>query len=58
MVNRSFQSFGKENTGEFTIANINYFSNLEFGWVKYWQITFILPNSPKISPTKILRYTV
>ena len=24
-MNRSFQSFGKENVGEFTIANISYF---------------------------------
>ena len=24
--NRSFQSFGEENVGEFTIANISYFS--------------------------------
>ena len=29
--------------------------NLEFGWVKYWRMTFVLP---KFSPTKILRYTV
>jgi len=27
----------------------------KFGWVKYWQMTF---NSPKFSPTGILRYTV
>ena len=33
VANRSFQSFGEENVGKFTIANI---SNLEFGWVKYW----------------------
>ena len=24
--------------------------NLEFGWVKYWRMAFILPNSPKLSP--------
>ena len=35
MANQSFQSFGEENVGEFTIANISYFSNQEFGWVKY-----------------------
>ena len=29
MVNWSFHSFGKENVGEFTIANISYFS--EYG---------------------------
>ena len=29
LVNRSFQSFGKENVGEFTITTINYYS--EFG---------------------------
>ena len=27
-MNRSFQSFGKENVGKFTIANFSYFSNL------------------------------
>ena len=34
--------------GEFTIANISYF----------WQIIFVLPNSPKFSPTRILQYMV
>ena len=34
--NQSVQSFGKKNVDEFTIANISYFSDLEFGWVKYW----------------------
>ena len=33
------KSFGEENVGEFTITNISYFSNLEFGWVKYWHNT-------------------
>ena len=23
---------------------------LEFGWVKYWQMTFVLSNSPKFFP--------
>jgi len=27
----------------------------KFGWVKYWRMTF---NSPKFSPTRILRYMV
>ena len=26
--------------------------NLEFGWVKYWRMTFVLPNSPKFAPPK------
>jgi len=30
----------------------------KFGWVKYWRITFNLPNSLKFSPTTILLYTV
>ena len=30
----------------------------KFGWVKYWQMTFNLPNSPKFSPTRILCYMV
>ena len=29
-----------------------------FGWVKYCQMAFILPNSPKFSPTRCLCYTV
>ena len=57
LTNPSFQSFGEENAGEFTIANISYFSEFGFGWVKYWQMTFVLPNSPTFSPTKILHYT-
>ena len=55
MANQSFQSFGEKNVGEFIIANINY---LKFGWVKYWRMTFVSPNSPKFSPTRILHYTV
>ena len=41
-MNQSFQSFGKEIVGEFTIANVSYFS--EYGiWLGniYWQMTFI-----------------
>jgi len=30
----------------------------KFGWVKYWQMTFNSPNSPKSSPTTILHYMV
>jgi len=30
----------------------------KFGWVKYWQMAFNLPNSPKFSPATILHYTV
>ena len=33
LANQSFQSFGKASIGKFTIDNISYFSNLEFGWV-------------------------
>ena len=29
-----------------------------FSWVKYWQMAFNSPNSPKYSPTRILRYMV
>ena len=38
LVNQLFQSFGEENVGKFTIANISYGTlvNLEFSWVKYW----------------------
>jgi len=30
----------------------------KFGWVKHWQMTFNLPNSPNFSPAKILLYMV
>jgi len=30
----------------------------KFGWVKYWRMTFNLPNSPKFSPATILHYTL
>ena len=33
LTNRSFQSFGEESFGKLTIANISYFSNLEFSWL-------------------------
>ena len=29
-----------------------------FGCVKYWQMEINLPNSPKFSPARILRYTI
>ena len=35
LANRSFQSFGEENVGKFTMANIATLVNLEFGGVKY-----------------------
>ena len=41
LANRLFQSFVKENVGKFIIANISSLLNLEFCWVKYWQIMFI-----------------
>ena len=59
LANRSFQSFGEENVGEFTATYIlATLVNLEFGWVKYWRMTFLLPNSPKFFPARILHYTV
>ena len=30
----------------------------KIGWVKYWQMIYNSPNSPKFSPTRILRYMV
>jgi len=30
----------------------------KFGWVKYLQMPFNLPNLPKFSPTTIFHYTV
>ena len=32
--------------------------NLEFRWVKFWQMTFVLPNLLKFSPARILHYTI
>ena len=55
LANRSFQSFGEEIVGDFTIATL---VNLEFGWVKYWQLTFISPNWPKFPMPDFLFYTV
>ena len=61
MANRSFQILGKENVGKFTNANIGYFSDSGI-WLgfffKYWQMIFVLPNSPKFSPARILYYMV
>ena len=44
-----FRVLDRTNVGKFTIANISYLVNLEFGLVKYWQMMFILPNSPKVT---------
>ena len=49
-----------------THAHVNFLSGSrefyknggKFGWIKYWQMTFNSPNSPKFSPATILRYTV
>ena len=30
----------RQDVGDFTIANISYISNVEFGWVKYWRMAF------------------
>ena len=35
LANQSFQIFGKENVGEFTIANISYFSESEIWLLRY-----------------------
>ena len=37
------------------LVNLHY---LEFCWVTYWQMAFSSLNSPKLSPAKILHYTV
>ena len=37
---------------------IKHLATYNFGWVKYWRMTFVLPNSPKFSPTKTLHHTV
>ena len=55
LANRSFQNFGEGNVGEFTIANIAVWNLVGF---LYWRMVFDSSNSPKFSPTKILRYMV
>ena len=59
MASQSFHEFwwGKcwQIYNSYTLATL---VNLEFGWVKYWRMAFVLLNSLKFSPTKILHYTV
>ena len=43
--------------GEFKLQ-LSKCSYQEFGWVKYWQMMFVLPNLTKFSRTTVLRYTV
>ena len=45
------------------LVNLQYLTlatlvNLEFGWVKYWQMAFRSPNSSKFSLAKIFCYMV
>ena len=58
MVNRSFQSSGEENVGEFTIANISYFSESGIWLGKILVNDVRFAKFTKISPAKILCYTV
>ena len=43
------------NVGKFIRLTLAIYMNLEFGLVKYWQMTFVLP---KFSPARILCYKV
>jgi len=43
---------------EFTPQISTHKNGDKSGWVKYWQMTFNSPNSPKFSPATILLYTV
>ena len=54
-MNRLFQSFDKENFGEFKILK---HSTLEFGGVKILAHDICFPKFIKVFPARILRYTV
>ena len=51
MANQSFQSFGKENVGEFTMANISYFSEsgIWLGKILANYVRFAKVSPPKFS---------
>ena len=53
LVNRLFNSFGEENVGKFTIANISYFSESGIWLGKILVNGICLAKFTKISPTKI-----
>ena len=54
LTNRSFWSFGEKNVGEFTTANISYFteSGIWLGKI-LGNDKIVLPKSPKFSPATI-----
>ena len=61
MANQSLQSFGAENVGEFTTANISYFSEsaIWLGKILANDVCFgKFAKFTKVFPTRILRYTV
>ena len=58
LVNLSFQSFGEENAGEFTIANIDYFTESRVWLGKILANDICFAKFPKIFPAKILHYAV
>ena len=53
-----FMSFGKENVGEFTLANISYFSEPGIWLGKLLANGICFAKFAKVFPTKIWRYTV
>ena len=57
LANRSFHSFDKENVGEFTIANISYFSEHGIWLDKILANDVRFIKFSKVFPTRILRYT-
>ena len=58
LANRSFQIFGEENVGEFTLTNFSYFSKsgILLGKILASDICFV--KFVKVSPAKILHYTL
>ena len=57
-MNRSFQSIGEENVGEFTIPNINYFSEYGIWLGKILANDIRFTKFTKVFPVKVLHYMV
>ena len=57
-MNRSFQIFGEENVGKFTVANISYFSEYGIWLGKILENNICFAKFAKVFLARILHYTV
>ena len=57
-MNRLFWSFGEENVGEFTIANVSYFSESRIWLGKILANDILFAKFVKVSPARVLCYMV